>query len=226
MGTREAVSARAGSGAPAATRWERVGGALFRARSVTPVGVLGVALLWPTQGGLHWPLLSTAAALVVAGEALRLWAVGVAGKLTRTRGANVRELVTAGPFAIVRNPLYIGNFAVACGVVVLSKVEWLLWAFPPLFALQYAAIVAWEERVLSTAFGETYARYRAVVPRWLPSLRGAAGAGPWKGRIAWQSERDTLLGLLALVLFLIVKHVGFHGAVANLWRTVAEAVRS
>lgn len=190
------------------------------------MGVLAVALLWPTAGGLPWPVLAASASLVVAGEALRLWAVGVAGKLTRTRGANVKTLVTGGPFAIVRNPLYLGNFAAAYGVVVLSKVEWLLWAFPPLFALQYAAIVAWEERVLSTAFGETYDRYRAAVPRWLPSFRGAAGGGQWESRIAWRSERDTIIGLLALVLFLIVKHIGFHGAVANLWETVMEAVRS
>jgi protein-S-isoprenylcysteine O-methyltransferase Ste14 len=199
------------------TPWERSGGALFRARSVTPVGLLAVALLWPTPGGLSWPLSCSAAALIVAGEALRLWAVGVAGKLTRTRGANVRTLVTAGPFAVVRNPLYLGNFAVAYGVVVLSKVTWLLWAFPVLFGLQYAAIVAWEERVLSAAFGDAYDRYRRAVPRWLPAVRKAAGPGPWESRIAWRSERDTTWGLLAVAAVLVVKHLWLHGAVAGLW---------
>jgi len=207
------------------TLWERFGGALFRARSVTPVGALAVALLWPTGGGIPWPVATTALVLIVAGEALRLWAVGVAGKLTRTRGANVKALVTAGPFALVRNPLYIGNLAVAYGVVVLSKVAWLLWAFPLLFALQYAAVVAWEERVLSRAFGEAYDRYRGAVPRWLPAFGRAAGRGPWEGRIAWQSERDTISGLCAVVAVLVVKHLWFHGAVVGLWDSVRDAVR-
>jgi protein-S-isoprenylcysteine O-methyltransferase Ste14 len=219
----EGTNIRHGGSPPRAgealTRWERFGGSLFKARSATPVALLLAVLLWPTAGGVGVRRLVASGALIASGEALRLWAVGVAGKLTRTRGGNVKALVTSGPFALVRNPLYVANFAIAYGVVTLAKVDWLLWAFPPLFAVQYAAIVAWEERVLATAFGDTYDEYRRRVKRWVPSRpRAVAGGGrAWAGRIAWQSERDTLTGLAALVVVLVAKHLVFHADLARLW---------
>jgi protein-S-isoprenylcysteine O-methyltransferase Ste14 len=209
----------------ALTRWERFGGSLFKARSATPVALLLAVLLWPTAGGVGVRRLVASGALIASGEALRLWAVGVAGKLTRTRGGNVKTLVTSGPFALVRNPLYVANFAIAYGVVTLSKVDWLLWAFPPLFAVQYAAIVAWEERVLATAFRDTYDEYRRRVRRWAPSRPRGGGAGSgyaWAGRIAWQSERDTLTGLAALVVVLVAKHLVFQADLARLWGCVGQ----
>jgi protein-S-isoprenylcysteine O-methyltransferase Ste14 len=210
----------------AATPWERFGGALFRARSATPIALLLVVLLWPTPGGVGFRRLAASGALMVAGEALRLWAVGVAGKLTRTRGANVKALVTSGPFALVRNPLYAANFAIAYGLVTLSKVGWLLWVFPPLFAVQYAAIVAWEERILAAAFGDAYERYRRRVRRWVPSRprRGEAGGHAWDGRIAWRSERDTLWGLAAVVGVLVTKHLVFHDDLARWWSLAGRVI--
>jgi protein-S-isoprenylcysteine O-methyltransferase Ste14 len=227
----EAASARHKEAPPRAsdaalTPWERFGGALFRARSATPVVLLLVVLLWPTAGGVGLRRLAASGALIVLGEGLRLWGVGVAGKLTRTRGANVKELVTSGPFAIVRNPLYVANFGVAYGLVVLSKVGWLQWAFPPLFAVQYAAIVAWEERILAAAFGDAYERYRRTVRRWVPSRPrlGEADGRAWAGRIAWRSERDTLLGLAALAAVLIAKHLVFHADLALWWDRAGKLI--
>lgn len=210
----------------AMTRWERFGGALFRARSATPVAVLLIVLLWPTPGGIGLGRLAASGALIAAGEALRLWAVGVAGKLTRTRGGNVKTLVASGPFALVRNPLYVANFAIAYGLVTLSRVGWLLWVFPPLFAVQYAAIVAWEERVLAAAFGPAYDRYRRGVRRWVPSRprRGEAGGHAWAGRIAWRSERDTLCGLAAVVGVLVVKHLVLHDDLARWWGLAGRVI--
>lgn len=211
----------------ALTPWERFGGAVFRARSVTPIALLLVVLLWPATGGLGPRRLAASGVLILASEALRLWAVGVAGKLTRTRGGNVKALVTSGPFALLRNPLYVANFGIAYGLVALSKVGWLLWAFPPLFAVQYAAIVAWEERILAAAFGDAYERYRRRVRRWMPSRPESNGAGghAWVGRIAWRSERDTLWGLAAVVGILVAKHLVFHADLARLWGCVGQWLR-
>lgn len=206
--------------------WERFGGALFRARSATPVALLLIVLLWPTAGGNGVRRLAASGALIVTGEALRLWAVGVAGKLTRTRGGNVKALVTSGPFALVRNPLYVANFAIAYGLVTLSKVGWLLWVFPPLFAVQYTAIVAWEERILAAAFGDAYECYRRRVGRWTPSLvpYDETGGHAWVGRIAWRSERDTLCGLAAIVAVLITKHLVFHADLARWWGIAGRVI--
>ena len=199
------------------TAWQKLGGALFKARSATPIALVVIALLWPTPGGLSAVRALLAAALIVGGEAYRLRAVGVAGKCTRTRGANVRELVTSGPFARVRNPLYVGNFALAYGLVILSKVEWLAWVFPLAFFLQYAAIVAWEEAVLSQTFGEAYERYRREVPAWIPARRPYVHASDhaFESDKAWRSERDSLRAVVILAAALLVKHLVFHEQVAR-----------
>jgi len=191
------------------TRWEAFGGTLFRARGVTPLVLVIIVLFWPTPARIPVSVLAVSVALILVGEAIRLHAVGYAGKRTRTRGTKVKELVTAGPFAHVRNPLYIGNFLLAFGLIVLSRVEWLLWVFPVAFFIQYAAIVAWEERILTNQFGDEYRAYVDRVPRWVPRL---TAADPRSGHtrsaeIAWQSERDSLRALIVLFAVLILKHL-------------------
>ena len=191
------------------TGWEALGGALFRARGVTPLVLVFIVLFWPTAAGLPLTVLAVSLAPILVGEAIRLHAVGYAGKRTRTRGTKVKELVTAGPFAHVRNPLYIGNFLLALGLIVLSRVEWLLWVFPVLFFLQYAAIIAWEERILTNQFGDEYRAYVGRVPRWIPRPTPAdpRSSHEHSAMVAWQSERDSLRALIVLFVVLILKHL-------------------
>ncbi len=191
------------------TGWETFGGTLFRARGVTPIVLVVFVLFWPTPTGLPLSILAVALAFILAGEVIRLHAFGYAGKRTRTRGTKVKELVTAGPFAHVRNPLYIGNFLLALGLIVLSRVPWLLWVFPVLFFLQYAAIIAWEERILTNQFGDEYRAYVSRVPRWIPSMTPAdpRSSHEHSAKVAWQSERDSLRALIVLFAVLILKHI-------------------
>ncbi len=191
------------------TWWEGLGGTLFRARGVTPLILVLIVLFWPTPADIPISVLAVSVALILAGEAVRLHAVGYAGKRTRTRGTKVKELVTAGPFARVRNPLYIGNFLLALGLIVLSRVGWLLWVFPVLFFIQYAAIVAWEERILANQFGDEYRAYVRRVPRWIPRVAPADPRSPHthSAEVAWQSERDSLRALVVLFAVLILKHL-------------------
>lgn len=74
------------------------------------------------RGGIQPWLLIVSLALTVGEELHRFRAVDVAGKRTRTRGRKIKELVAAGPFAHVRSPLYIGNFILTYGLVVLSRI--------------------------------------------------------------------------------------------------------
>ena len=77
------------------------------------------------------------------------------------------ELVTTGPFAIVRHPLALGVVIMALGPA-LAAATGLTWA-------SFAAVVVamarrcWDdERELAAVFGDAYARYAATTPRLIP----------------------------------------------------------
>lgn len=160
----------------------RLGEALFRHRGWLPVP-LALLALWPEPR----PSL-VALALLVAGEGLRLWAVGHIGRRSRTRGSDVGALVDTGPYAAVRNPLYVGNLLLWAAI---GTVAWpLALVAVPLVALHYALIVRWEEHNLLAKVGPAYADYLERVPRWWPR-RWPAG-GSWDAREAFRSERGTL----------------------------------
>jgi protein-S-isoprenylcysteine O-methyltransferase Ste14 len=137
---------------------------------------------------------AAAVLLVLAGEALRLWAVGHIGRRSRTREAGVGALVDVGPYARMRNPLYVGNLLIWSGFG-LAGWPTLLVVLPAL-VLHYNVIVRWEEGRLADTIGAPYRDYLQRVPRWVPT--GAPRAGAWDVREALRSERGTF-AVLALL---------------------------
>ena len=135
-------------------------------------------------------------ALVSIGEGLRLWAVHHIGVISRTRSDRLGPLVATGPFAIVRNPLYLGNIALWVGFAVTARMLWMAPAIVALLGFEYHAIVRWEERLLESRLGDAYRAYAAAVPRWIPNLAalraGRQHAPPHSWRDTFFSERGTL----------------------------------
>jgi protein-S-isoprenylcysteine O-methyltransferase Ste14 len=181
---------------------------LFRYRSYTPVPLVLLMLLFarPTAASFAWGL-----PLALLGESIRLWGVSLAGSATRVTGeVGAIELVTSGPFAHVRNPLYLGNMLLYLGMGVASNAlfPWLQAGALLWFIVQYSAIVSLEEDFLRTRFGEEYARYCAAVPRFVPSPRGYEAGGP-QPELSWlrglRSERRTLQAIAALTAALVVR---------------------
>jgi len=132
--------------------------------------------------------------LLVLGELVRLWAVGHIGRRSRTRGEGVGALVRTGPYARLRNPLYVGNLLLWAGFGVLAWPAALL--VVPALMLHYALIVRWEERQLLAQIGREYALYLVEVPRWWPG--GTPRPAAWDGAEALRSERGTFLVLAVL----------------------------
>ena len=151
--------------------------------------------------------------IAVAGELLRCWAVGYSGVTTRNDAVVAPELVTAGPYAHVRNPLYIGNFITAAGFAIAftganpaaTRAALIAVALGTMIAV-YATIIPHEERFLRTRFGESFVRYCKDVARIIPQLGpGPAQNGTWKPAVIAQAESRTFLFFGAMLVLLAVK---------------------
>src|SRR5207245_9636618 len=140
-----------------------VGRVLFRWRSFTPVLLVLVALplIWRSRGPPSPLWLVAGLALCVAGQSLRAWVLGQVPD--GTSGQNERliavSLNTDGPYALTRNPLYLGNLGIGLGLCLVAHDLWLLCIVALLFAAQYRAITAAEEQFLRDPFGRQSAEW-------------------------------------------------------------------
>ncbi len=183
---------------------ESLGQKLFRLRDYTPIPLLLLLFLVGTPTVLT-AILGTL--LIVGGELFRIYSVSFIGGVSRTRSLSVGEqLVTSGPFAWVRNPLYIGNFFITLGFAVYSAKLWFIVLAVAFFAFQYYFICQYEERLLDQKFGTVYFEYKAKVPSWIPKSIPALDDIEWPASFsaAIRSEKRTLSSIFliwALVVF-------------------------
>ncbi len=162
----------------------RLGQALFRLRSLTPVPVVLVCgwLLWvnraevPAFGGL-WASIGLVLALV--GQALRYFTLGWVPEGTSGQNLVIQAatLNTRGPYSHVRNPLYVGNLGIVAGLLLIAN-DWVVAAVGLAFFFgEYFFIIRAEESFLRSKFGEAFDAFCAKVPRWVPRVTPAYPEG-------------------------------------------------
>ena len=160
--------------------------------------VLVAAFLWLSEPSMQSLAVGLPVSLV--GLAIRGWAAGHLEKNT--------TLTESGPYAWVRNPLYVGTLTVAAGLAIAAR-RWELGAlFAAFFLMVYLPVVELEEqylRELFPAFPEYAGRVPKLFPR--PPSRPAVKTFQWKlyGR---NREYEALLGFLAGVAVLFWKTFG------------------
>ena len=145
---------------------------------------------------------------MAAGELVRLWAVRHIGAISRTRSDRLGPLVQSGPFAYVRNPLYLGNLALWTGFALTARLVWLVPLALVLLSAAYHAIVRWEESLLESRLGDAYRVYVRRVPRWIPTVparRTPLAVRPFTWGETLFSERGTLMAIAAGYLLLWLK---------------------
>ena len=187
----------------------RLGGWLFRQRTWLPLPLAAaLVLIPPTESEPAAPFWIAGLALILAGESLRLWSVHHIGTISRTRSDRLGPLISSGPFALVRNPLYLGNMALWAGFAVTTHLLWVAPVVVVLLALEYHAIVRWEEELLAARLGDTYRNYVRRVPRWLPLWTSPAMSAPG-ATFSWRqtlfSERGTLIAIAVGFAVLYIK---------------------
>ena len=170
-----------GTDKPADAPAEKCAGLAARLRGLVfgrrlEIGLLAVipAAFLVRQGtmfGSHWKLGVTVSLLfVLAGMGLRVWAGGSAGNHTGESTIRAPRLATGGPYAHVRNPIYLGTIFIGLGMVGLIGDARLLPVCLLTFVALYAVIIPAEEKFLRTSFGAEYESYFREVPRFVPRL--------------------------------------------------------
>jgi protein-S-isoprenylcysteine O-methyltransferase Ste14 len=140
-------------------------------------------------------------ALALLGQAVRLTTIGF--DYIHRGGKNGQvyagRLVRGGIYALLRNPMYVGNALIAVGMTMQfgSPLAYLI--VIPFFLFVYQAIVAAEEGYLREKFGAEYKEYESSVNRYLPALArfGEAFTGlrfDWRKSI--QKDLGTVIGLI------------------------------
>ena len=194
----------------------RVGGWLFKHRTSLPVPLAVAILAIPsTQTRAVTATILGGIALTLTGELVRLWAVRHIGVISRTRSERLGPLIDTGPFALVRNPLYLGNIALWTGFALTARLLWLAPIVIVALGTVYHAIVRWEEGLLEARIGEAYRDYSMRVPRWLPKnfrlqpsdlrLEPSDLRLVFSWRDTLFSERGTLLAMAAGYVLLWLK---------------------
>jgi len=105
--------------------------------------------------------------------ALGLASTGGAGRLFKRTGQDPKpwkatpEIIAHGVYGLTRNPMYLGMAFLQTAIGIGLANGWILLLVPFVLAIVYVTAIRHEEAYLEHKFGETYARYKASVRRWL-----------------------------------------------------------
>ena len=170
----------------------------FVARLRVPSGFLLVAAFaWfdhPSVPSLAFGLPVSAMGLV-----LRAWA---AGHLAKNQ-----QLTTGGPYAYVRNPLYLGTLVVAGGLAIACHSLGLAILFVLVFLFIYLPVIMLEEQHLRELFPD-FEQYARTVPALIPSGKRSTSSSHFSWPLYRKNqEYQALLGFMAGLAWLIWKTI-------------------
>jgi len=168
-----------------------------------PLGFAFAALyLWRARP--TWVSLVVGAAVAALGLGIRAIASGHVDKN--------EELAMTGPYAYVRNPLYLGSIVVAIGFAAAARDVVIALLIVVMFVLIYVPTIRSEEQYLETRFGD-YTKYARTVPRLIPHTLRFGGMTRDFSRELYLKHREynALFGAAAVLAALVVKMLWFRG---------------
>lgn len=161
-----------------------------------PLGFLFAAVyLWLARP--DWASIGVGAVVALLGVALRAAASGHVRKN--------EQLTTTGPYAVTRNPLYLGSIIIGIGFAAAARSAWIAGLLVVMFAAIYVPVIRAEEEFLRGRFPE-FDEYARRVPRLLPRIGRADSGEGFSGELYLQHrEYNALIGTLAMLAALVVK---------------------
>ena len=106
-------------------------------------------------------------ALILLGQFFRVSARGFKAE----NSEKGRALIVGGPYALVRNPMYLGILLIGLGVVFVIFKWWVILIFLSVFTVRYILLIFSEEEKLLSVFSKEFSDYCNIVPRIFPSPR-------------------------------------------------------
>ena len=109
--------------------------------------------------------------VMMLGGVLALLCVGlfvVQGRGTPAPFDSPKALVAAGPYKVVRNPMYLGALSLLIGFALYEQSESVLLVSLAWLFLAHLFVLCFEEPTLRSKFGAAYDAYCKSVPRWIP----------------------------------------------------------
>ncbi len=121
-----------------------------------------------------------------------------------------REVTMTGPYAYVRNPLYLGSIIIGVGFAVAARDIWIAIVLVVFFFAIYVPVIRGEQNYLREHFSE-YNDYTGRVPSLLPRTIWFKGATQGFSRDLYFRHREynALLGAAAVLLILVAKILWF-----------------
>ena len=183
-------------------------GFFFKYRSYTPIPI-GIMIVYFARPEIMYVCIGVG--LLLTGETIRIWSVSYAGGATRTRNVGAKKLCSSGPYAFVRNPLYVGNMFMYVGIVFIAGAANILLMVATtlvFFTVQYSLIIALEEEKLEELFGRKYQIYKKNVPAVFPRAFRWEGADNQtaKGIIKnLRTEKRTIQNVMFILLLIILR---------------------
>ena len=183
-------------------------GFFFKYRSYTPIPI-GIMIVYFARPEIMYVCIGVG--LLLIGETIRIWSVSYAGGETRTRNVGAKKLCSSGPYAFVRNPLYVGNMFMYVGIVFIAGAANILLMVATtlaFFTVQYSLIIALEEEKLEELFGRKYQIYKKNVPAVFPRVFRWEGADNQtaKGIIKnLRTEKRTIQNVMFILLLIILR---------------------
>ena len=165
---------------------------------------------------------------------IRIIAVGHTPANTSGRNTKIQladEINTTGIYSMVRHPLYLGNFFMWAGAVILIANVWFFIVFVLLYWIYYERIMYAEEQFLRRKFGQPYIDWAAVTPPFIPSGKNKVKSKyPFSMKKILKKEKN---GVFAIFILLFIFHNIRYSFISGevkiendwvLWCTVASGV--
>ncbi|MCM8818942.1 MAG: isoprenylcysteine carboxylmethyltransferase family protein [Candidatus Omnitrophica bacterium] len=214
-------------------KWQvRLGKFLFKWRSFTPIPCIIIALLlfhpyYPHFLSQFEPFLTLIGIIfTLFGELLRVWTHLYASEGTSGRESYLKaeSLNKEGPYSLLRNPLYSGNFLIVGGILIIFSNIFAFIIGLGFLIFQYTFIVLAEEEYLKNKFGEEWINYSKSVPRFIPKIKGFKFLESKRKNTISKAvfkELDTIFNIITMLFITLLLKINYLKSMGTKYLTEA-----